>query len=103
MAVSEPDVPPECREPSVAPHPVTVHRVDDSSDEDGEDAERRKLPPLRCRAGGNRRGGVHEHHLEEEVREDGSVVGDSREEEALHAEQPPIVAAQMNAELAVEP
>jgi len=37
-------------------------------------------------------------HLEEEVREDGSVVGDSGQEEALHAEQSPGVAADVDAE-----
>ncbi len=45
--------------------------------------ERRELPALGHGAGRDRRGGVHEDHLEQEQREDADVVGVAAQEEAL--------------------
>ena len=51
---------------------------------------------------GNRPGGVHEHHLEQEQREDADVVGVAAQEEALEAEEAEGVAEQVDGELVVE-
>ena len=90
------------RQPATAPHPVGEKRVDHHRHEEPEDDERRELPALSHRAGRDRAGGVHEHHLEEEEREHADVVGVAAQEEALHAEEAEGVAEETDGELAIE-
>ena len=52
-------------------------------DHEAEDHERRELPALGHGAGRDGRGGVHEHHLEQEQRRDRRRVDRRRQEEAL--------------------
>ena len=102
VAVAEAEVAAERREPAAAPHPVAEQRVDDHRHEEAEDAERRELPALGHRAGGDRRRGVHEHHLEQEEREHADVVAVAGQEEALRAEEAERVAEEVDGELVVE-
>ena len=93
--------------PSCASQPppqtqLRVDRVDEHRHEEAEDDERGELPALGHRAGRDRRGGVHEHHLEQEEREDADVVGVAAQEEALHAEQAERLAEERDRELVVE-
>ena len=76
----------ELREPAAAPHPVGEQWIREHRHEEAEDDERGELPALRHRAGGNRRGGVHEHHLEQEQRVYAHVIGVTGEEEAFQTE-----------------
>ena len=66
--------------------------IDERPDEHAEHGECRELPALGQRARGNRGRGVHEHHLEQEVREHRGGIGDAGEEEPRPAEQPPLLA-----------
>ena len=90
------------RQPATAPNPVGEKRVDHHRHEEPEDDERRELPALGHRAGRDRAGGIHEHHLEEEEREHADVVGVAAQEEALHAEEAEGVAEETNGEVAIE-
>ena len=94
VTVTEAELLAERRQPAAAPHPVGEQRVHHHRHEEPEDDERRELPPLGHRAGRDRAGGVHEHHLEEEEREHADVVGVAAQEEPLHAEEPERVAEQ---------
>ena len=102
VAVAEPEVGAELREPAAAPDPVRKERIGEHRDEEAVDEERRPLPALGHRAGGDRAGGVHEHHLEQEQREHAHVVHVRAQEEALGAEEAERMAEERDHELAVE-
>ena len=73
-AVAEAEVGAELREPAAAPDPHAVDRVDERGHEDAVEDERGELPALGHGAGDDGGGGVHEHELEQEERDDADVV-----------------------------
>ena len=77
----------QLRQPAAAPDPVGVDGIDDRRDHEAEEHERGEPPALGHRAGGDGRGGVHEHHLKQEQRRHRRGVDGRREEEAARAEE----------------
>src|SRR5262249_22966900 len=79
----------QLEEPATTPGPVAEDRVDEGTDQEAPDDEGLPRPTLSHGAREDRRGGVHEHHLEEEQDRDARVERLRAEEEALVAEEPP--------------
>jgi hypothetical protein len=88
VAVPEARLGAELGEPAAAPGPHAEDRVDDDRHPEAVDDERGELPAFGHGAGHDRRGGVHEHQVEQEVGHHPDVV-DAVEGEPLGAEQPP--------------
>src|ERR1035437_7765019 len=91
MSVAEAEVLAELCEPAAAPYPVAIERIGECADPESIDHEILDVPALGHGAGRNRRGGVHEHHLEQEQGEDRGIeisISQASEEETLVAEDP---------------
>src|SRR5258707_871870 len=92
-AVAQAVVQPQLRQPTTAPNPAAEDRIRDGTDEQTEDEETLEAPPLCTRAGDDGRGGVHEHHFEEEPNRCCCVISFAREEEPGEATHTPRFAA----------
>ena len=75
IAMAQPEVGAERREPAAAPRPVGEQRINERAHEERRDDEGRVLPALGGGAGDDGERGVHEHHLEEEHHHDADVIG----------------------------
>src|SRR5262249_56391071 len=84
---TEPKVDAELRKPAAAQNPVTKDWIHNGSNATAIKHECREFPTLSCSSGGNRRGGIHEDHLEEKQGKRRSVVTNPLQQEALVAEQ----------------
>ena len=101
-AMTQGEVLAERGQPAAAPDPVGVKRIDEHGDEEGVGNEGLEGPAFGHGAGGDGGGGVHEDHLEQEQREDHRVVGHAGQEEARRAENPELVAADVDGHLVGE-
>ena len=72
---------------AAAPYQMAVNGIGNDRDEEPVDHERREAPPLGHRPGGNRRGGIHEHHLKQEQRINSNIIHAVSQEKAFRAEQ----------------
>ena len=86
MTVTQAEVNAELREPSAAPDPVAVQRVEEHRHENSVDEECFELPSLRHRAGRNGGGGVHENQREQKHAEAGGIAADVEQRELAEAE-----------------
>ena len=93
IAMAQPIVDAELRRPSTAPCPIAIERVNDCSEEEGRDREGEELPALGCGARDDRRGGVHEDHLEQEHHHHANIVGWTAQEKSALTEQTPRLSA----------
>src|SRR4051812_34665838 len=97
--MAQPIVASERRQPPATPNPIRVDRIDERRYHEAEGDEGSKLPSFSERTGGDGRGGVHEHHLEQESSGDGGCEDRDGQEEASRPEKAPQLAADVDAEL----
>ena len=90
IALSEPHVGAQLREPAAAPGPVAIQRIGKCAHQHRGNRKREKLPPFRGSAGHDGQGRIHEHHLEQEDDHDADVIGVPGEEHAALAEDAPM-------------
>src|SRR2546422_9139335 len=86
---SQAQVASQLRKPASTPGPVGEQRIRDGAHDDRRDAEREKFPALRARAGHNREGRIHKHHLEQEYDHHAHVIGVAGKKISTLSEQTP--------------
>ena len=76
VAMAQTEIRTQVRQPAIAPNPIPKDWIHDRADAAGVDHKGGEFPSLSRCAGRNRRGRIHEDHLEQEEREGGGIIAD---------------------------